>query len=104
MPTTLEQLRRAVGSEKLLVLAASIDNLIEERSARAEGLPIDEEIETLDVKRLAQEYDVGFETFRKQICRVVGEGAVFKLGSKWVIRKRKFLEFLKVKESETNAD
>ncbi len=104
MPTTLEQLRCAVGSEKFLVLATSIDNLIEERCVRAEGLPIDEEIETLDVKRLAQDYDVGFETFRRQICRVVGDGAVFKLGSKWVIRKRKFLEFLKVKESETNSD
>lgn len=104
MSTTLEQLRCAVGSEKLLVLATSIDNLIEERSVRSDGVPIDEQIETLDVKRLAQDYDVGFETFRKQICRVVGEGAVFKLGSKWVIRKRKFLEFLKVKESATNEE
>ncbi len=102
MPTTLEQLRSAVGSERLILLAASIDNLIEERCVRAQGVPIDEQIETLDVKQLAQDYDVGFETFRKQICRVVGEGAVFKLGSKWVIRKRKFLEFLKVKESEMN--
>lgn len=100
MPTTLEQLRSAVGSEKLLVLATSIDSLIEDRAARAEGIPIDEEIETMDVKRLAKDYDVGFETFRKQISRVVGEGSVFKLGSKWVIRKRKFLEFLKAKEAE----
>lgn len=99
MATILEQLESALGQDKFRVLASGVDSLWDEvRHLRGE-VSVDEEIKTLELDELAEEYGaVNPETLRKQICAAVGKKAVFKLGSKWVIRKRKFLEFLKAKE------
>ena len=77
----------------------NVDHLSEELRCLQEKTSLDDQIETLDVCELAEQYNVSFETLRKQITGVMGDSAVFKVGKKWVIRKRKFLDYLQIKES-----
>ena len=102
--TTLRQLEQATGRDKLVVLASTLDQVIDGVRDIESRVTIDSQIETLDASELAEQYGVTMETFRKQVVGVMGEEAIFKLGKKWVIRKRKFLEFLQAKESESNLN
>lgn len=95
MATVLQQVQAAVGSDKLTVLAAAVDQALQ---ATQHSATLDDQIETLDVHELAEKFGTTFETFRRQITEVMGAGAVLKLGKKWVIRKQTYLEFLQVRE------
>jgi len=95
MATTLQQVQQALGTDKFTVLAVAVDQALE---ARNREVSLDEQIETLDVQQLAENYGTSLETLRKQISDFVGAGAVFKLGKKWVIRKQTFLQFLQARE------
>jgi len=100
MATILQQVEQATGRDKLVVLASVADQLLESQRSREKETSIDDQLETLDVSSLAAQYEVSLETLRRQIIEKVGTKAVFKLGKKWVIRKRKFLEYLQVCESD----
>ena len=95
MATTLQQVQQALGTDKFTVLAVAVDQALE---ARSREVSLDEQIETLDVQKLAETYATSLETLRKQIVEAVGPGAVFKLGKRWVIRKQTFLNFLQSRE------
>lgn len=101
MATTLQQVESATGTDKFLVLACAIDRLEEGRVLDARSsVNLDEEIATLDMKDLSSKYKVSPETMRTKICNVLGANAVIRPGKTWVIRKRKFLEYLCASESE----
>ena len=104
MTSTLRSVSEAVGTEKFSVLAAAVDRVIDDQGALREGLRVDDEIETLDMATLALEFGVTLPTLRKQIQCELGMTAAFKLGKKWVIRKRTFLEYLRRKESAPPQD
>ena len=104
MPTTLQQVEKALGTDKFVVLASAVDHVIEAQSCLQEKNTIDDQIETLDMHELARQYNVSFDTLRKQINGVLGDSAVFKVGRKWVIRKRRFLDFLQARESRNDSD
>lgn len=94
----LALLEKAVGTEKLTLLASAIDQIRINQFESASGLTLDDKIETLEVDALAQENGVTLNTMRANICGVLGEGAVFRLGKRWVIRKQRYLDFLRAKE------
>ena len=105
MPTTLQLVEQATGLDKFAVLACAIDL----HAARMDDLvlkeaPIDEQIACLDIHELAKENGVGFETFRKNICQVMGSHAIFRLGKRWVIRKETYLLFLQKLETGAVED
>ena len=52
MPTTLQQVEKALGTDKFVVLAAAVDHVIESHETLAEKASIDNEIETLDGGRI----------------------------------------------------
>jgi hypothetical protein len=92
--TTLSLIHDAVGSEKFTVLAATIDNLKAELENLRNKATIDDEIETLEIAPLADRFGISEKAFRDQVDRAIGAGHVVKVGKRWVIRKRRFLEFL----------
>ena len=91
----------AVGLDKFTVLAKEIDRVAEQ--IHMVTVSLDVEVETLCVRDLASRYGVTFETMRKQICDQMGDGSVFRVGKMWVIRKRKFLDYLLEKERQAGA-
>ncbi|MCB1089103.1 MAG: hypothetical protein KDM63_18855, partial [Verrucomicrobiae bacterium] len=101
------------GTDKLLVLAASIDLVRHEQAAMSERMhelasrsgsgTCELEIETLDLSDLAKQYDTSVGTLRKQIAAATGSDAAIKVGKKWVIRKTVFLDFLKTLEGRTKT-
>lgn len=97
--TTLSLIHAAVGSEKFTVLAAIIDALKAEQEILRRKINIDEEIETLEIGALAARFGLSERALRAQIDRALGAGHTVKVGKKWVIRKRRFLEFLTRNES-----
>lgn len=113
MPTTIEMVEGATGTAKLLVLAASIDQVRQDQAAMSEKMhelasarsasSYDTEIETLEVSELAEQYGTTIGTMRKQVCGVVGRDAVIRIGKKWVIRKSVFLDFLRTLEGQGEA-
>lgn len=94
----------ATGTGKFAVLAAAIDQLAEQLLCVSARIGVDDEIATLDVEELASTNGVSFETMRKQLCEVLGRTAVHRLGKRWVLRKRKFLEYLSVRENWSNLN
>jgi len=92
----------AVGFDKFDVLAKEIDKVAEQMQRVSASL--DEEVETLCVRELASKYGVSFETMRRQICAQMGDRAVFRVGKSWVIRKRRFLDYLLEKERQAEAE
>ncbi|MCB1064502.1 MAG: hypothetical protein KDN20_16485 [Verrucomicrobiae bacterium] len=114
MATTMEVVGSALGSAKLTVLAAAIDQLIEAQTRLSEKVHQqavagstasnnDAEIETLELSALAEQYGVSTDTLRKQIRDVLGDHAVIKVGKKRVIRKVVFLDFLRRLEGNTTS-
>lgn len=98
MATTLEMVESATGLSKFTVLAAAIDQLAEQIRSVSASRSVDDDIAILDVEDLASMNRVGSETMRKQLCQVLGNDAVHRLGKRWVIRKRKFQEYLSIQE------
>lgn len=104
MPTTLQLVEKALGHDKFAVLACAIDLLTSRMDGLVQEKPIDDQIACLDAHQLAEENGVSFETFRKNICQVMGTHAVFRLGKRWVLRKETFLLFLQKMETGAAAD
>jgi hypothetical protein len=96
---TLRLVKEAVGLDKLTVMAGAVDSLKDDFENFRREVRIDDEIETLNLSDLAEQYAVGERTLRDQIERRLGKGCVIKVGRKWVIRKRRFLDFLNFEES-----
>lgn len=99
MPSTLKLVEEAVGLQKFEVLATAIDQL--SRLRQSEGAnegTLDDQIAVLDLEELATQFAVTGETLRKNLCAALGKGAVFRVGKKWVIRKQRFLEYLRRQE------
>ena len=88
----------AEGRDKFTVLAKEIDRVAEQ--VHMVTVSLNDEVETLCVRNLASRHGVTFETMRKQICALMGNGAVFRIGKCWVIRKRKFLDYLLERERQ----
>ena len=114
MANTIEMVESALGTAKLTVLAAAIDQLNDSQTRLSERVhklaavsgtnpTYDAEIETLEMSALAEQYGVSVDTLRKQIRDVLGELAVIKVGKKWVIRKVNFLDFLRKLEGQAKA-
>jgi|GEM_PF-1857178 len=98
MKTALRQVQEAVGTDKFLVLASMLDSMRADHLELRSQIRVDDETETLDLDALAERYGVSMKTLREQLERELGVGVVMKIGKIWVIRKRKFLEFLQSKE------
>ncbi len=98
MASTLEMVEKANGTNKFIVLAAVIDQMAEQMLNVSVLRSVDDEIALLCVEEIASANGVGFETMRRQLCGVLGRDAVYRLGKRWVIRKRKFLEYLTMQE------
>jgi len=99
MASILEMVDRATGRDKFTVLAIAIDQLAEQIRCVSESKSVDDEIATLDVEALASDYGVSFETMRKQLRNALGPQAVIRIGKRWVIRKRKFANYLSEREA-----
>ena len=104
MFTTLQLVDEAVGLQKFEVLATAIDRLSQHRQSEGvnEGT-LDDQIAVLDIEELAGQFAVTGDTLRKNLCAALGKGAVFRVGKKWVIRKQRFLEYLRRQEGEFGA-
>lgn len=98
---TVDLVDAAVGLDKFAVLAGAIDKVAEK--VRMVSISMNDEVETLCVKELANQYGATFETMRKDIRALMGDGAVFRIGKTWVIRKRRFLDYLLEKERQGGA-
>ncbi len=98
MKTALRQVQEAVGTDKFLVLASMLDSMRADHLELRSQIRVDDETETLDLDALAERYGVSVKTLREQLEREMGVGVVMKIGKMWVIRKRKFLDFLLSKE------
>lgn len=98
MATALEMVEEATGSSKFIVLAAALDQMAEQVRSVSVSKSVDDEIAILYVEDLASTHGVGFEAMRRQLCGVLGRDAVHRLGKRWVIRKRRFLEYLTIQE------
>jgi hypothetical protein len=85
--------------EKFVVMAAAIDLAKNDLEILRNRVSLDDEIETLELSQLAEQYGTGEKTLREQIERQLGSGAAIKVGKKWVIRKRLFLDYLESKEA-----
>ena len=85
--------------EKVNLLAAYIDLLLDRVDSLGQQRPLDEQVEVFELEQLAEDYGTTTETMGKQIAAVLGDSAVIKVGKKRVIRKSKFLEFLETKEA-----
>lgn len=96
--STLHIIKEAVGMDKITVMAAMIDLARNDLENLRNRISIDEEIETLELGQLAEQYGTGEKTLREQIERQLSPGVVIKVGKKWVIRKRRFLDYLESKE------
>lgn len=101
--TTLRLVQEAAGTDKFVVLATVLDSMKDEYEEWRTEIRVTDETETLDLKVIAECYEVTERTMREQLSRVLGRGCVIKVGKKWVIRKRKFLEFLLLKEGWNDA-
>lgn len=99
MKSTLRLIQEAVGTEKFIVLATAVDGLKADQESIRRDVKIDDEIETLDLATLASDYGVNEKTLRDQIEKELGLGVVMKIGKKWVIRKRRFLDYMVQKEN-----
>ncbi len=99
MKSTLRLIQEAVGTEKFIVLAAAVDGVKADQESIRRDVKIDDEIETLDLATLASDYGVNEKTLRDQIEKELGLGVVMKIGKKWVIRKRRFLDYMIQKEN-----
>lgn len=97
--STLHIIQEAVGMDKITVMAAMIDLDRNDLENLRNQISIDEEIETLELNRLAEQYGTGEKTLPEQIERQLRPGVVIKVGKKWLIRKRRFLDFLESKET-----
>lgn len=98
--STLKQVHEALGQDKLTVLAVAIDQLRAHLYEREHEADIDEQIETVDVALLAEQNGVSPKVMRERICSKLGQPVVIRLGRRFVIRKTRFLEFLRACESE----
>jgi hypothetical protein len=96
--STLHIIQEAVGMEKFAVMATMIDLVRNDLDNLRNRISIDEEMETLDLGQLAKQYGTGERALREQIEKQLCAGAVIKVGKKWVIRKRRFLDYLVSKE------
>lgn len=83
---------------KLDVVATMIDLVRNDLDNLRNRISIDEEMETLELSQLAEQYGTGERALHEQIEKQLCAGAVIKVGRKWVIRKRRFLDFLESKE------
>ena len=101
MATMLEMVEKATGSSKFTVLAAAIDQMLEQMLSVSVSKSMDDEIAVLCVEELASTNRVKSKTMRGNLCKVLGDDAVFRLGKRWVIRKRKFLEYLSALENRS---
>jgi hypothetical protein len=97
--STLDLVQQAVGMEKFVVMAAAIDLAKNDLEILRNRVSLDDEIETLELSQLAEQYGTGEKTLREQIERQLSPGVVIKVGKKWVIRKRRFLDYLESKEA-----
>jgi len=97
--SVIHLVQQAVGTDKFLVLAAAIDLAKNDFEILRNRVSIDEEIEILELSQLAEQYGTGEKTLREQIERQLSPGVVIKVGKKWVIRKRRFLDYLESKEA-----
>lgn len=95
---TIHLVDSAVGLDKFVILAKEIDRVAEQ--VHMVTVSLDDEVETLCVREIASRHGVTFETMRKQICALMGNGTVFRIGKCWVIRKRKFLDYLLKRERQ----
>lgn len=103
MRPAIELVDDAVGTDKFVVLAELIDHLYAQMRIASGEIAIEDEIATLDLEELASQYKVSQETLRRQLCSVLGPKAVFKLGKTWVVRKRKFLQYLEQREVDETS-
>jgi hypothetical protein len=97
--STLHIIKEAEGIDKFTVMAAMIDLARNDLENLRNRILIEEEIETHELSQLAKQYGSGERALREQVERQLCIGAVIKIGKKWVIRKRRFLDFLESKES-----
>lgn len=95
---TIHLVDSAVGLDKFAVLAKEIDRVAER--VLMVSVSLDNELETLCMRELSSKYGVTIETMRKQICAQMGNGAVYRVGKYWVIRKRMFLDYLLARERQ----
>jgi 2-succinyl-5-enolpyruvyl-6-hydroxy-3-cyclohexene-1-carboxylate synthase len=84
--------------EKFVVMAAAIDLAKNDLEILRNRISLDDEIETLELSQLAEQYGTGEKTLHEQIERQLSPGVVINFGKKWVIRKRRFLDYLESKE------
>ncbi len=101
--SVMHLIQQAVGMDKFVVMAAAIDLAKNDLEILRNRVSIDEEIETLELSQLAEQYGTGERTLREQIERQLSPGAVIKVGEKWVIRKRRFLDYLGSKRGGGDA-
>ena len=73
--STLRIVPGAVGTEKFTVLAVAVDTVKADQDMLRNMARIVDEIETIDMKPLAERYGVGEKTLREQLEREIGEGS-----------------------------
>jgi len=93
--STLNQVNLALGNDKTIVLAVAIDQLRDLVNESAVSRTLDDQIETLDLAELADKHGITTKALREKIGAKVGPSAVIRLGKRLVIRKTRYLEFLR---------
>tara|TARA_R110002096_G_scaffold427509_1_gene638262 strand:+ start:1617 stop:1943 length:327 start_codon:yes stop_codon:yes gene_type:complete len=104
MGTTSELVSKAVGMEKLIILGQAIDLNTKRIDSIGGRESMDDQLETIEIQSLAQQYGVKPDTMRRNLCLTLGDNAVIRIGKKWVIRKIQFLKFLQILETPATED
>ncbi|MBL9160636.1 MAG: hypothetical protein JNJ70_24350 [Verrucomicrobiales bacterium] len=98
--STLKQFNAALGKDKMTVLAVAIDHLRDWMQESTVNQTIDDQIETLGLADLADRHGITIKALRERISSKLGPSAVIRLGKCLVIRKTRYLEFLRACEED----
>lgn len=98
--STLKQFNAALGKDKMTVLAVAIDHLRDWMQESTVNQTMDDQIETLGLADLADRHGITIKALRERISSKLGPSAVIRLGKCLVIRKTRYLEFLRACEED----